>query len=58
MSLQPVAIRKNVMGTAMVEEVVLVATVAIGFAAAAIPLGKLLLDFHRAIEWVLWLPIP
>ncbi len=52
------AIRKNEQGTAMIEEVVLVATVAIGFAAAAVPLGRLLLDFHRAIEWILWLPIP
>jgi hypothetical protein len=45
-------------GTAQVEEVVLVVTVAIGFAAAALPLGGQLLDYHLAIEWVLWLPIP
>lgn len=45
-------------GTAQVEYIVLVATVAIGFAAATIPLGSLLLNYHWAIEFVLLLPVP
>jgi hypothetical protein len=45
-------------GTASVEYLVILATVAISFAAAAVPLGALLLDYHRLIERVLSLPIP
>jgi hypothetical protein len=45
-------------GVAQVENVVLVAMVALGFAAAAVPLGSLLLDYHWAIEIVLLLPVP
>ncbi|MDD5306921.1 MAG: hypothetical protein PHU25_06320 [Deltaproteobacteria bacterium] len=45
-------------GVAQIEELVLVATVALTFAAAAIPLGALLLDYHAGIEAVLALPIP
>ena len=45
-------------GTATVEEVVLLATVVIGFAAAAAPLGALLLEYHQLIEWTLSLPVP
>jgi len=45
-------------GVAQVEYIVLVATVAIGFAAATVPLGALLLDYHWTIEFVLLLPVP
>ncbi|MCP4677196.1 MAG: hypothetical protein GY854_17110 [Deltaproteobacteria bacterium] len=45
-------------GSVYVEQVVLVVTVAIGFAAAVIPLGAMLLDYHATIEFVLGLPIP
>ena len=45
-------------GTAGVEEIVLLATVAIGFAAASVPLGSLLLEYHQLIEWTLSLPVP
>jgi hypothetical protein len=41
-----------------VEEIVLVVLVAIGFAAACIPLGSLLLGYFEGIELVLSLPIP
>jgi len=45
-------------GTAQLEQVVLIVAVAIGFAAAAVPLGALLLGYHRGIEIVLALPVP
>ena len=45
-------------GTAQVEEIVLIATVAIAFAAASVPLGSLLLGYHQIIEYVLLLPVP
>lgn len=45
-------------GVTSVEQIVLVVTVAIGFAAAVIPLGSLLAGYHEAVEYVLWLPIP
>jgi hypothetical protein len=45
-------------GAVFVEQVVIVATVALGFAAAAIPLGKVLVEYHDAIELVFGLPIP
>lgn len=51
-------IRANQSGIAQVEYLVLLATVAIGFAAACAPLGALLLDYHWAIEIVLQLPVP
>ncbi len=49
---------KATRGSIYVEQVVLVVTVAIGFAAAVIPLGAMLLNYHAAIELVLGLPIP
>jgi hypothetical protein len=49
---------KSNSGATQVEQIVLVLTVALGFAAAAIPLGKILLDYHSAVEFVLALPIP
>ncbi len=45
-------------GTTTVEAVVLVLTVAIGFAAAVIPLGSLLSAYHQAVEYMLWMPVP
>ena len=45
-------------GVTSVEQIVLVVTVAIGFAAAVVPLGSLLAGYHEAVEYVLWLPIP
>ena len=40
------------------EHVVLVIAVALGAAAAAVPLGALLLGYHGQIERVLSLPVP
>ena len=45
-------------GATYVEQVVLVSTVAIGFAAGIILLGRRLLDYHTTIEFILALPIP
>ena len=45
-------------GATQLEQLVLIATVALGFAAAAVPLGGLLLGYHEGIELVLALPIP
>ena len=45
-------------GVTSVEQIVLVVTVALGFAAAVVPLGSLLAGYHEAVEYVLWLPIP
>lgn len=45
-------------GASSVEHVVLVAAVALGFAAASVPLGAALLAYHGLIEAVLSLPIP
>ncbi len=45
-------------GVTSVEQIVLVVTVAIVFAAAVVPLGSLLAGYHEAVEYVLWLPIP
>jgi hypothetical protein len=45
-------------GTSSVEHLVLVVAVALGFAAAAVPLGALLLGYHELVERVLSLPIP
>ena len=45
-------------GATQVEQLVLIATVALAFAAAAGPLGGLLLGYHAGIELVLALPIP
>ncbi len=45
-------------GSVYVEQLVLVMTVALGFAAAALTLGPRLLAYHEAIEIVLSLPIP
>jgi Flp pilus assembly pilin Flp len=45
-------------GSVSTEQVVLVATLAVGFVTAAVPLGKMLLDYHELIEFVLGLPIP
>ncbi len=50
--------RRSEAGVTQVEYIVLVATVAIGFAAATIPLGALLLDYHWTIEFVLLMPVP
>ena len=49
---------KSDRGTTQVEQLVLVSTVAIGFAVAVILLGKRLLNYHGDIERVLALPIP
>ena len=45
-------------GVTSVEQIILVVTVAIGFAAAVVPLGSLLAGYHQAVEYVLWMPIP
>jgi len=45
-------------GGAAVEQLVLVAAVAMAFAAGAAVLGRMLLQYHGAIERVLALPIP
>jgi hypothetical protein len=45
-------------GVTSVEQIVLVVTAAVGFAAAVVPLGSLLAGYHEAVEYVLWLPIP
>ncbi len=45
-------------GATQIEHLILVITVAIGFAAAAVPLGALLLGYHDGIEFVLALPVP
>ena len=45
-------------GATYVEQVVLVSTVTIGFAAGVVFLGKQLLDYHKTIEFILALPIP
>ncbi len=45
-------------GATYVEQVVLISTVAIGFAAGVILLGHRLLDYHTTIEFILALPIP
>jgi len=45
-------------GSTQIEQLILIVTVAIGFAAAAIPLGALLLGYHEGIEFVLALPVP
>ncbi|MCP4602004.1 MAG: hypothetical protein GY847_16055 [Proteobacteria bacterium] len=49
---------KSTSGSVYVEQVVLVSTVALGFAAAIIPLGAMLLNYHDMIEFVFGLPIP
>ncbi|MBN2527231.1 MAG: hypothetical protein JXR76_12625 [Deltaproteobacteria bacterium] len=49
---------KHISGTAQVEEIVLLATVALVFAAATLVLGPALLNYHAGIETVLALPIP
>jgi hypothetical protein len=49
---------KSNTGQAHVEQIVLVLTVAIGFAAGVIWLGSRLLNYHKTIETVLALPIP
>ena len=51
-------LRKCEKGVTSVEQIVLVVMVAIGFAAAVVPLGSLLAGYHEAVEYVLWLPIP
>ncbi len=50
--------RRRQLGTAQIEQLVLIVTVAVGFASAAVPLGSLLFAYHRSIEIVLALPIP
>ena len=45
-------------GSVYVEQIVLISTVAIGFVAAAVPLGIVLAKYHDLIELVLSLPIP
>jgi hypothetical protein len=50
--------RRGQLGTAQIEQLVLIVTVAVGFASAAVPLGSLLFQYHRSIEIVLALPIP
>ena len=49
---------KDDLGTTQVEHLILVITVALSFAAAAVPLGALLLRYHEGIEFVLALPLP
>ena len=51
-------ILKSTRGSVSTEQVVLVATVAIGFVSAAIPIGNALLNYHEAIEFILGLPVP
>ena len=51
-------LRENKRGATSVEHIVLVVTVAVGFAAATVPLGSLLAAYHEVVEYVLWLPIP
>jgi hypothetical protein len=51
-------IRRADRGTASVEQLVILATVAIAFAAAMLSLGPALLDYHSGIEFILSLPIP
>ena len=46
------------LGAVQVEQIVLIATVAVGFAAATAPLLGLLVGLSRGIEIVLSLPIP
>jgi hypothetical protein len=45
-------------GAVYLEQLVLIGLVAIGFSAAAVTLGPLLLGYHMGIELVLSLPIP
>ena len=52
------ALFKRDCGVAQLEALVLVVTVAIGFAGAAAVLGPLLLHYHETIELTLSLPIP
>jgi Flp pilus assembly pilin Flp len=54
----PGGIPRNQQGATQVEHLILVITVALGFAAAAVPLGALLLGYHEGIELVLGLPVP
>ena len=49
---------KSNTGQTQVEQIVLVLTVAIGFAAAVVLLGNRLLAYHKTIETILALPIP
>jgi len=51
-------VRKASEGSIMVEYVVLLALVGIGFAAAIVPMGALLLGRYREIEIILSLPFP
>jgi Flp pilus assembly pilin Flp len=51
-------IMKSQKGTAQVEEVVLLALVALGFAGAVLTLGPALLGYYKAIEIVLCAPFP
>ena len=50
--------RERSRGVVQVEQLILVVTVAVVFAAAAAPLGILLFGYHGAVERVLLLPIP
>lgn len=52
------SLMSSIKGSVTTEQVVLVATVAVGFVTAAIPIGKMLLDYHELVELVLGLPIP
>ena len=45
-------------GAVQVEQMVLVASVAIAFAAGVMVLCKMLFSYHQAIEFTLSLPIP
>ena len=52
------ALTRDRRGAIYVEQVVLVALVAVGCAAAAVPLLALLVGYHRGVELVLALPVP
>ncbi len=48
----------NNSGTATVEETIILVTVAVGFGAAIMAVGPMLLEYHNTIEFVLSLPVP
>ncbi|MBN2343617.1 MAG: hypothetical protein JXX29_19410 [Deltaproteobacteria bacterium] len=49
---------KDEIGSVQVEQLVLLAMVAIGFSAATVTLGPVLMSYHYGIEFLLSLPVP
>ncbi|MBN2801487.1 MAG: hypothetical protein JXR91_00180 [Deltaproteobacteria bacterium] len=49
---------ENSKGTASVEEIIILMAVAVGFSAAMVAVGPMLLNYHSGIEFVLSLPVP